>query len=374
MSSGVKMVAAAAAGGAAASVIYSKLSERSSVSGEASSNGKAPLRVMVSGAAGQIGYSLLPLIASGQALGEQQEIILHLLDIAPALGALGGVKMELEDGAYPLLKGVVVTAEAAEALADVDVAVFVGGFPRGPGMLRKDLIAKNCGIFSAQGKALEQVAKKSCKILVVANPANTNCLILKENAPSIPSENFTCLTRLDLNRAKFQIAQRALCKVQDVSNVAIWGNHSDTQFPDAFNAHVVRNSVKLSVSDAVDDNDWLENDFIKTVQQRGKAVIDARKLSSAMSAANAIKDHLRTWLVTGTKPGETTSMGVWSNGNPYGVQGGLIFSFPVHIENGAVSISNDYKVNSFAQNKIQITEKELLEEWTDAKAALASQK
>mmetsp|Transcript_1457 Transcript_1457/g.2424 ORF Transcript_1457/g.2424 Transcript_1457/m.2424 type:complete len:287 (-) Transcript_1457:69-929(-) len=280
--------------------------------------------------------------------------------------ALRGVKMELEDGAYPLLENVLTTSDPEIALKGVDVAVFVGGFPRKQGMLRKDLISRNCGIFSAQGKALEKVASRDVKIVVVANPANTNCLILKKNAPSIPDENFTCLTRLDLNRALYQIATRANTNVRDIHNVAIWGNHSATQYPDAMNATCVRNHVKMSVQEAVRDDKWLRGTFVQTVQQRGKAVIDARKLSSAMSAANAIGDHLRVWLVTGTKHNETVSMGVWSNGNPYGIRSGLIFSFPVHIENGTVSIASDFHLDTYAMEKIRESEAELVSELKDA--------
>ena len=218
---------------------------------------KKPLRVMVSGAAGQIAYSLLPLLCNGKVFGADQRIVLHLLDIPPAMTALNGVRMELEDGAYPLLRSVLCTSDAAEALKGVDVAVFVGGFPRRPGMLRKDLISKNVGIFSAQGKALEKHASRKVKVLVVANPANTNCLILKKNAPSIPAENFTCLTYLDFNRAKSQIALKAGVNVSDVHNVAIWGNHSATQYPDAMNATVVQSFVKRPVTKVIKDKTWL---------------------------------------------------------------------------------------------------------------------
>jgi len=332
--------------------------------------GQRPIRITVSGAAGQIGYALLPLIASGKVFGPNQRIILQLLDIKPAMTALNGVRMELEDGAYPLLKNVICTSAPEEALKDADVAVFVGGFPRKEGMLRKDLISKNCGIFSEQGKALEKVASRDVKCVVVANPANTNCLILKKNAPSIPAENFSCLTRLDLNRAIYQVAEKAHTNVALVQNVAIWGNHSATQYPDAMNATVVRAHTRMSAREAINDDKWIREEFVSTIQQRGKAIIEARKLSSAMSAANAISDHLRTWLVTGTKPGETVSMGIWSNGNPYGIRDGLIFSFPVHIEHGEVKISKTYHLDSFAMEKVRTSEAELIEELRDAEEGL----
>lgn len=370
------------AGSAAGAWAYAMLSESGSPApsrAESGENftrehvGRRPLRVMVSGAAGQIGYALLPRIASGAVFGPHVRLVLQLLDIAPAMEALNGVRMELEDGAYPLLAGVVCTASAEEALQGADVAVFVGGFPRKQGMLRKDLISMNCGIFSAQGKALEKVASRQVKVLVVANPANTNCLILKKNAPSIPPENFTCLTRLDLNRAVSQVAAKAGANVANVRNVAIWGNHSATQFPDALNATVTRDHVRMSARKAVADDAWLADGFVRTVQQRGKAIIDARKLSSAMSAANAIGDHLRSWLVTGTLPGDTVSMGVWSDGNPYGIREGLIFSFPVHIEHGEVSFAQDYRLDTASMERVRLSEAELVDELKDAEEALAKQ-
>jgi len=272
--------------------------------------------------------------------------------------------------ASPLLRGILITDKPEEALKGADVAVFTGGFPRKQGMERKDLIAINCKIFSEQGKAMEKVASKTVKVLVVANPANTNCLILRANAPSIPAENFTCLTRLDFNRAVFQVANKCGVKVTDVRNITIWGNHSATQYPDAASASVFKGTLKPAPQVIADDA-WLRGEFITTVQQRGKAVIEARKLSSAMSAANAIADHLRTWLVTGTEPGCTVPMGVVSDGS-YGVHKGLVFSFPLHIDTpGTWKIAQGFKLDDFAKSKIKITEDELKSEKVDADAALA---
>ena len=267
----MRLVAAATVGAIGGVLFYNGLAGKKPAQGEERfvssadiDEMKKPLRVMVSGAAGQIAYSLLPLLANGKVFGADQRIILHLLDIPPAMTALNGVRMELEDGAYPLLSGIMCTSDAAEALKGVDVAVFVGGFPRRPGMLRKDLISKNVGIFSAQGKALEKHASKKVKVLVVANPANTNCLILKKNAPSIPAENFTCLTYLDFNRATSQIALKAGVNVSDVHNVAIWGNHSATQYPDAMNATVVQSFVRRPVDKVIKDKTWLRGEsFIR---------------------------------------------------------------------------------------------------------------
>jgi len=335
------------------------------------SHAKSHLRVFVSGAAGQIAYSFLPLVCSGAVFGPSTEISLQLLDITPAMQNLGGVVMELEDGAYPLLKSAMITDKPEDALKDVDVAVFLGGFPRKPGMERKDLISVNCKIFSEQGKALEKVASSACKILVVANPANTNCLILRANAPKIPAANFTCLTRLDYNRALYQVSKKAGVKLGDVQNVTIWGNHSATQFPDIGSATIRGQGGMLQeASKVINDNAWTQGEFITTVQQRGKAVMDARKLSSAMSAANAIADHLRTWLVTGTEPGTTVPMGVVSDGS-YNIQKDLIFSYPLHIDvPGEYKIAQSFKIDEFARSKLHITEEELKGEKADAEEAL----
>jgi malate dehydrogenase len=328
------------------------------------------ITVFVSGAAGQIGYSLLPLLCSGQVFGPNTQITLNLLDITPALPVLSGVLMELEDGAYPLLRGVQITDKPEEALKGADVAIFTGGMPRKQGMERKDLISANVKIFREQGQAMEKVASKACKVLVVANPANTNCFILRANAPSIPTENFTCLTRLDFNRALTQVAMKAKCKVTDIQNVTIWGNHSATQYPDAASATVRVKGEFKPAPKVIDDDSWLQSTFITTVQQRGKAVIDARKQSSAMSAAKAIGDHIRTWLVTGTEPGCTVPMGVVSDGS-YGIQKGLVFSFPLHIDTpGQFKIAQGFTISEFAQKMLTATEEELKAERIDAEAAL----
>jgi len=328
----------------------------------------------VSGAAGQIGYALLPLLANGRVFGPSEKVHLRLLDIEPAMEALRGVAMELEDGGYPTLGSVSYTSDAETALKGADVAIFVGGFPRKAGMERKDLIAVNSKIFVAQGKALEKVASKNCKVLVVANPANTNCLLLKMNAPSLPAENFTCLTFLDHNRARAQLSIKSKVPIENIFRVAIFGNHSATQVPDSFNA-VARTAIgEKNIAAIINDEKFLKTQFIKTVQQRGKAIIDARKQSSAMSAANAIGDHVRTWLVTGTAPGDTVSMGVFTSQNWYGVKKGLIFSFPLKIEKkGEWSVDESFKLDADMTKLVQLTEKELEEERDEALEALKQQ-
>lgn len=321
---------------------------------------KDPLRVLVTGAAGQIGYALVPMIARGVMLGCDQPVILHMLDIEPAAEALKGVKMELDDAAFPLLKGVVATTDVTEACKGVNVAVMVGGFPRKEGMERKDVMSKNVSIYKAQASALEQHAAKNCKVLVVANPANTNALILKEFAPSIPEKNITCLTRLDHNRALGQIAERLNAHVTDVKNIIIWGNHSSTQYPDVNHATVIKSDGEKPVRQLVADDNWLNTEFITTVQQRGAAIIKARKLSSALSAASAACDHIRDW-VLGTPKGSWVSMGVYSDGS-YNIKPGLIYSFPVTCQNGEWSIVKDLKIDEFSKAKMEATEKELTEE------------
>jgi malate dehydrogenase len=273
---------------------------------------KQPVRVTVTGAAGQIGYALLFRIASGAMLGDDQPVILHLLDITPAMDALQGVRMELEDCAFPLLAGVVCTDDPNVGFKDADYALLVGARPRGPGMERKDLLEANAAIFSVQGKAIDQNASKNIKVLVVGNPANTNALIAQRNAPSINPRNFTAMTRLDHNRAMTQIAIKTGKTVNDVTNMTIWGNHSATQYPDLFNAKVSGQTA----SDLVDQA-WLEGDFIPTVQQRGAAIIKARGASSAASAANAAIGHVRSWAL-GTEGDDWVSMGVYSDGS-YGI-------------------------------------------------------
>jgi len=271
-SDSLKIGMAAGAGALAASLIYFLSADESTTSGKVpKSHVKPHLRVFVSGAAGQIAYSLLPLLCSGAVFGPATEISLQLLDITPSMGILGGVVLELEDGAYPLLRGIMITDKPEEALKDADVAIFLGGYPRKPGMERKDLISMNCQIFSEQGKALEKVGSKTCKILVVANPANTNCLILRANAPKIPASNFTCLTRLDFNRAVAQVAKKAGVKLGDVQNVTIWGNHSATQFPDIGTASIrTRNGAMKPAAQVIADDEWVKGEFVVTVQQPAK--------------------------------------------------------------------------------------------------------
>ncbi|KAG5223446.1 malate dehydrogenase [Salix suchowensis] len=323
---------------------------------------RSSLKVMVNGAAGQIGYAIVPMIARGVMLGPDQPVILHLLDIEPVAEALNGVKMELTDAAFPLLKGVIATTDPIEACMGVNIAVMVGGFPRKEGMERKDVMSKNVSIYKAQASALEKHAADDCKVLVIANPANTNALILKEFAPSIPEKNITCLTRLDHNRALGQISERLDVQVSDVKNVIIWGNHSSTQYPDVSHA-TVHTSRGRSLSENL-----LNDEFITTVQQRGAAIIKARKQSSALSAASAACDHIRDW-VLGTPKGTWVSMGVYSDGS-YGIQPGLVYSFPVTCEKGRWSIVQGLMIDEFSRAKMDATEKELVEEKSMAYSCL----
>jgi len=316
---------------------------------------KAPVRVTVTGAAGQISYSLLIRIASGQMLGPDQPVILQMLEITPALDALKGVAMELEDCAFPLVAGMVQTDDASVAFKDADYALLVGARPRGPGMERKDLLEANAAIFSAQGKAINDNASKDIKVLVVGNPANTNALIAQRNAPDIDPRNFTAMMRLDHNRSLGQIALKTGKHTTDVKNVIVWGNHSATQYPDIHHATVDGTSAMSLV-----DMDWYENDFIPTVQQRGAAVIKARGLSSAASAANAAVDHMHDWAL-GSAEGDVVSMGVYSDGS-YGIEEGLIYSFPCVCKNGDWEIVQGYEINDFSRAKMQATEQELREE------------
>ncbi|XP_023000524.1 malate dehydrogenase, cytoplasmic-like [Cucurbita maxima] len=320
-----------------------------------------PVRVLVTGAAGQIGYALVPMIARGVLLGPNQPVILHMLDIPPAAESLNGVKMELVDAAFPLLKGVVATTDVVEACTGVNIAIMVGGFPRKEGMERKDVMSKNVSIYKAQASALEKHAAANCKVLVVANPANTNALILKEFAPSIPEKNISCLTRLDHNRALGQISERLNVHVSEIKNVIIWGNHSSTQYPDVNHATVkLPSGEEKSVRELVADDAWLNGEFISTVQQRGAAIIKARKFSSALSAASAACDHIRDW-VLGTPEGTWVSMGVYSDGS-YNVPAGLIYSFPVTCQNGEWSIVQGLSVDEFSRKKLDLTAEELTEE------------
>jgi len=313
---------------------------------------KQPVRVTVTGAAGQIGYALLFRIASGAMLGNDQPVILQLLDITPAMEALDGVKMELDDCAFPLLAGVVCTDDPNIGFKDTDYALLVGARPRGPGMERKDLLEANAAIFSVQGKAIDGNASKNIKVLVVGNPANTNALITQRNAPSINPRNFTAMMRLDHNRGMTQIAQKTGKTVSDVTNMVVWGNHSATQFPDLYSAKVSGESAIAQV-----DQSWYENDFIPTVQQRGAAIIKARGASSAASAANAAIDHMRDWAL-GTNGDDWVSMGIYSDGS-YGITEGLIYSFPCRCNNGEWEIVQGLDVNDFSQARMKATEAEL---------------
>ena len=317
---------------------------------------KQPLRVAVTGAAGNISYAMLFRIASGEMLGKDQPVILQLLEIAPALDALKGVVMELEDCAFPLLAGVVQTDDATVAFKDVDYALLVGSRPRGPGMERKDLLEANAAIFSAQGKALNDVASRDVKVLVVGNPANTNALIAQRNAPDLDPRNFTAMTRLDHNRAMAQLAGKTDSTVNHVKKMIIWGNHSSTQYPD-LTAATVNGKPALDLV----DREWYEATYIPEVQQRGAAIIKARGASSAASAANAAIAHVRTWAL-GTDENDWVSMGVYSNGE-YGIAKGLIYSFPCTCNNGDWSIVDGVDVSSdFSKEKMAATEQELSEE------------
>ncbi|KZY29155.1 malate dehydrogenase [Alcanivorax sp. HI0083] len=316
---------------------------------------KAPVRVAVTGAAGQISYSLLFRIASGDMLGKDQPVILQLLEITPALEALNGVIMELEDCAFPLVAGITGTDDANVAFKDADYALLVGARPRGPGMERKDLLEANAAIFSAQGKAINDNASKGIKVLVVGNPANTNALIAQRNAPDIDPRQFTAMTRLDHNRAMAQLANKLGKTVNDVKKMLIWGNHSSTQYPDLHHCEV---DGKVAIDQV--EQDWYENDYIPTVQQRGAAIIKARGASSAASAANAAVDHMRSWAL-GTDEGDWVSMGIYSDGS-YGIQEGLIYSFPCTCKDGDWTIVQGLEVNDFSRGKMQATEQELAEE------------
>jgi malate dehydrogenase len=316
---------------------------------------KTPIHIAVTGAAGQISYSLLFRLASGSLLGPEQPIILHLLEITPALKALEGVVMELNDCASPLLRRIEMTDDPKVAFKNVDYAFLVGARPRGAGMERKDLLEANAAIFSAQGQALNDVASRDVKVLVTGNPANTNALIALKNAPDLSPANFSAMTRLDHNRAISQLAEKCGVLVTDIKNMTIWGNHSNTQYPDLHH-------TKVKGQDALSlvDKNWFVNDFIPSVQQRGSAVIAARGQSSAASAANAAIDQMRTWTF-GTEEGDWVSMGVLSDGS-YGIDKGLIYSFPVTVINGKMAIVKGLAINDFSKQKMRETETELKEE------------
>ncbi len=314
---------------------------------------KDPVRITVTGAAGQIGYALLFRIASGAMLGDDQPVILQLLEIPPAMDAVNGVIMEIDDCAFPLVAGISATSDASVAFKDTDYALLVGSRPRGPGMERKDLIEANAAIFSVQGKALNDHASRNVKVLVVGNPANTNSLIAQRNAPDLDPRNFTAMTRLDHNRAMTALAQKTGSHSTDIDNLCIWGNHSATQYPDLHET-----TVKGSAALGQVDGDWYANDFIPAVQQRGAAIIAARGASSAASAANAAIDHMHDWALGSDG---VVSMGVYSDGS-YGVAKGLIYSFPVTCSGGDWSIVQGRDINEFSQTRMDATETELTEE------------
>lgn len=316
----------------------------------------SPLKVAVTGAAGQIGYSLLFRLASGALLGPDRPIELRLLEIEPALKALEGVVMELDDCAFPLLSGVEIGADPNKIFDGVNLALLVGARPRGPGMERSDLLEANGAIFTAQGKALNSVAADDVRIGVTGNPANTNALIALSNAPDIPKERFSALTRLDHNRAISQLAKKTGAKVTDIKKMTIWGNHSATQYPDIFHAEIGGKNA----AEVVNDQSWIENDFIPTVAKRGAAIIDARGASSAASAASATIDAARSWLL-GSPEGDWVSMAVFSDGS-YGVPEGIVSSFPVTTKDGDWSIVQGLQVDDFSRGRIDKTTAELVDE------------
>mmetsp|Transcript_29755 Transcript_29755/g.60898 ORF Transcript_29755/g.60898 Transcript_29755/m.60898 type:complete len:375 (-) Transcript_29755:1163-2287(-) len=326
---------------------------------------KSSTKVAISGAAGNIGYALLPLIASGYVFGDTVPIELRLLEIPHALKSLTGVKMELEDSAYPCLSNVLCTADPLEAFDNADCIILVGGFPRKKGMARNDLIQANTKIFTEMGAAIDEVASPNVKVLVVANPANTNCLVALNEASNIPTKNFCALSFLDHQRAKAQIAKRLGVSTARVKNVIIWGNHSETQYPDPLtDGYCIRDdgSEIPLVSLLKNDIEWVTNDFISIVQNRGKSVIEVRGNSSALSAAMASADCLKTWLVTGTKDGETVSMAVYNDKGYYGVKKGIVFSFPCECRDGNWYVREGLDLNDFARDKLAFTEEELIEE------------
>lgn len=324
-----------------------------------------PVRIAITGAAGQIGYALLFRLASGALLGPEQPVILHLLEITPALPALEGVVMELNDCAFPTLAGVVTTDDANVAFKDVDFAFLVGAMPRKDGMERKDLLSANGGIFGPQGKALNDYAKRNVKVLVVGNPANTNALIAQQNAPDLDPKCFTAMVRLDHNRAMSQLAEKTGAHNSDVKKMIIWGNHSATQYPDIHHATVKGESAIGQV-----DMEWYDGEFIPKVQQRGAAIIKARGASSAASAASAAIDHMRNWAL-GTSEGDWVSMAVPSDGS-YGIEEGVIYGYPVTCKNGQYEIVQGLEINEFSRAKMDATDKELREERAAVETLLGS--
>lgn len=316
---------------------------------------KTPVRVAITGAAGQICYSIIFRIASGSMLGSDQPVIFQLLEIPSALEALKGTVMELNDCAFPLVAGVVATDDANVAFKDADYAILVGSRPRGPGMERSDLLEGNAAIFSAQGRALNDNASREVKILVVGNPANTNALITLKNAPDLDPRNITSMMRLDHNRALSQLVEKTGARLGDIEKMVLWGNHSPTQYPD-----ISFTTINGKAAGTLVDEDWNVNEFIPTVQQRGAAIIKARGASSAASAASAAVDHMRSWIL-GTQ-GEWVSMGVYSAGNPYDVDEGLIYSFPVTCDNGSWKIVKGLEISDFSRERMKKTEEELIAE------------
>lgn len=317
---------------------------------------KAPVRVAVTGAAGQISYSLLFRIASGDMLGKDQPVILQLLEIEPSMNALKGVVMELDDCAFPLVHGITSSSDPMIAFKDADIAILVGARPRSKGMERKDLLEANGAIFTVQGKALAAVAKKDVKVLVVGNPANTNALIALKNASGLNPRNFTAMLRLDHNRAYSQLAAKTGSHTTDINGIVVWGNHSATQYPDILSAAAVKGK---KASDLI-NQEWLVNDFIPTVQKRGAAIIEARGLSSAASAANAAIEHVRDW-VLGTEEGQFVSMGVPSDGS-YGIPEGVVYGFPCTCKNGEYTIVQGLEISDFSRERMMATYNELCEE------------
>jgi malate dehydrogenase len=324
---------------------------------------KKPVTVTITGAAGQIGYQLAFRVASGQLLGPDQPINLHLLEITPTLPALQGVVMEINDCAFPALNKVVATDDAKTAFRDSEVALLVGARPRGPGMERKDLLLANAQIFSAQGKAMNEVADRNIRVLVVGNPANTNALIARANAPQLNPRNFTAMTRLDHNRALSQLAEKTGARTTDIRRLTIWGNHSSTQYPDLSHATVGGKSAKTLV-----DQKWIEETFIPVVQQRGAAIIKARGASSAASAASAAIDHVHTW-ISGTGEGDWISMAVPSDGS-YGISEGVVYSYPVTTKNGGYTIVQGLSIDEFSRKRMDLSDAELREERDGVKTLL----
>ena len=317
---------------------------------------KTPIRVTVTGAAGNIGYALLFRIANGDLFGPDQPVILQMLEITPAMNALNGVAMELDDCAFPLLADMVLTDNANVAFNNTNWALLVGARPRSKGMERKDLLGANGAIFKPQGQAINNHAAADIRVLVVGNPANTNCLIAMKNAPDVPAQRFTAMTRLDHNRAMTQLAQKAGVPVSEVKKVTIWGNHSATQYPDAYHAEISGKPAP----EVIGDDAWIRDTFIPTVQKRGAAVIEARGQSSAASAANAAINHVQTWY-NGTPNGDWISMGIPSTG-AYGSPDGVIFSYPVTVQNGEYTVVEGLSLSDFATQKIAATGEELMEE------------